>query len=228
MLAAAVLLCFLAFAPAATAGSWLRPVPGWVDRAFLVTPERYAAGQHRGVDLAAPAGTPVRAACTGPVRFAGRVPGGGLTVSVRCRRLAATYQHLGTIAVRRGGAVTRGARIGVSGRSGLRPGRIAHLHLGARDLRTNTYVDPLTLLRPEPPPAPPLLPAPRARDPVRPVGPVARPAPAPVAAREPAPVRLPWTAWAGLGLLAPAIGAGGLVRVRARRRTAWRQEVVRE
>ncbi|HEV2787629.1 MAG TPA: M23 family metallopeptidase, partial [Solirubrobacteraceae bacterium] len=107
-----------ALAPAvAAARGWQLPVEGEVLRLFAVGPDRYAAGQHRGVDLAAPAGAPVRAACAGRVTFAGRVPRGGRTVSVRCGRLVATYQHLASVAVRRGEAVAAGARIGAAGRA---------------------------------------------------------------------------------------------------------------
>ena len=65
-----------ACATSAVARGWVRPVDGDVLRAFAVGADRYAAGQHRGVDLAAPPGAPVRAACGGRVSFAGRVPGG--------------------------------------------------------------------------------------------------------------------------------------------------------
>ena len=89
-------------------------------RAFAVGPDRFAAGQHRGADLGAPAGARVRAACGGRVSFAGRVPGGGRTVSVRCGALVATYQHLGRVAVRRGQRLLPGAR---SARSAARARR---------------------------------------------------------------------------------------------------------
>jgi len=70
-------------AQAASAG-WVRPVAGPVLRVFAVGADRFAAGQHRGVDLSAPPGARVRSACAGRVTFAGTVPRGGRTVSVRC------------------------------------------------------------------------------------------------------------------------------------------------
>src|SRR5918997_6330506 len=103
-------VCLL-LAPHAVARGWERPVEGAVLRPFSVVLDRFAAGQHRGVDLAAPPGARVRAACGGRVRFAGRLPRGGRTVSVRCGRLVASYQHLGVVVVRRGEAVAAGARI---------------------------------------------------------------------------------------------------------------------
>ena len=116
-------------------------------RAFAVGPDRFAAGQHRGADLGAPAGARVRAACGGRVSFAGRVPGGGRTVSVRCGALVATYQHLGGVAVRRGQRLLPGGPIGTVGRARPSP----HVHLGARDAATGAYVDPLTLFGGAPP-----------------------------------------------------------------------------
>jgi murein DD-endopeptidase MepM/ murein hydrolase activator NlpD len=217
------------------ARGWLAPVDGPVLRAFSVGPDRFAAGQHRGVDLGAPPGARVLAACGGRVGFAGRVPRGGRTVSVRCGPLVATYQHLGDVAVRRGQVVLPGGRIGTAGSARPHP----HVHLGARHAATGAYVDPLALFggapRTSPPPLPaarrplPLGPAPGARRPV-PLGPepAARrplrhppqlPAAHPAAPRpRPAVDRLPWPVWLGLGLVALGLPLGGLVTARKRRR----------
>lgn len=242
---AATVLCACAGAPtSAAARGWELPVDGEVLRPFSIGPDRYAPGQHRGVDLTAPPGTAVRAACAGRVSFAGRVPGGGRTVSVRCGRLAATYQHLGVVAVRRGQVVLARSRIGTVGSPQPRP----HVHLGARVAATGTYLDPLGLLsrapRSTPPPLPVLRrappPAPR-RAPLRPrylppPAPLVRPRsvphalpgapPVPHALPAAAPVSrvardvgaIPWALWLGLGLLALGLPLGGLVRVRTRRR----------
>jgi len=240
--AAALGLC-LPLAPCAVARGWERPVEGAVLRPFSVGPDRFAAGQHRGVDLAAPPGARVRAACGGRVRFAGRLPRGGRTVSVRCRRLVATYQHLGAVVVRRGEAVRAGARIGTAGRARPRP----HVHLGARDASTGVYVDPLALLAgsaPVAPPglplaparrAPPLGPAPPGRAPVRvrpepvadPLGAWrALPAARPVVPAGSGAGRLPWPVWLGLALVGLGLPlSGGLVRVRRRTRTGRRDDV---
>jgi hypothetical protein len=239
------LVVLLLAAPAAHAGSWQRPVDGPVLRAFTLGADPYARGQHRGVDLGAAPGTLVRDACAGRVGFTGRVPGGGRTVSVRCGEIVATYQQLGTIAVRFGQRIARGAPVGLVGRSGDPRTRRAHLHLGAREAATGRYVDPLTLLRGAPP-AVPLLPpagptrpwvvAPRrAPVPVLPRGvPLGR-APAPVLprgvplGRAPAPVlprvvapgpslTLPWVVWVGLASIGLAVPVGGIVGIRRRRR----------
>src|SRR3712207_5149965 len=66
------------------AGTWTWPVRGVVITPFALSPNRFAPGQHRGIDIAARAGAPVVAACRGQVTFAGRVPGRGRAVTVRC------------------------------------------------------------------------------------------------------------------------------------------------
>src|SRR5918992_5159818 len=83
-------------APVAAAWSW--PVDGPVLRPFVLGDDPYAAGQHRGVDIGASAGTPVRAASAGSVSFAGTVPSGGRAVTVRTEDgLSVTYVELGAI-----------------------------------------------------------------------------------------------------------------------------------
>jgi hypothetical protein len=157
----------LAAAPA-HAGSWRAPVDGPLLRSFALGSNPYARGWHRGVDLGAPPGAVVRSACAGRVSFAGRVPGGGRTVSVRCGALVASYLQLGAISVRAGLRVSRGAAVGVVGRSRDPRLRRPHVHLGVRDARSGRYVDPLALLRgvaSAAPLQPPLAPAWRRGDP---------------------------------------------------------------
>jgi hypothetical protein len=224
---------WLAFAPSSALGStseshesWRWPVRGPVVRPFAVTvSDRFAAGQHRGIDVRARPGTTVRAACSGRVRFAGRVARLGLVVSVRCGPLLATYLELGAVATGRGRRVRAGARLGVVGPGG-------HLHLGARDVRAGRYIDPLTLLR-NPGPSLPLGPAPAPSHPRRPVPrlPGAVPArerpltpalPAPHGSAERAAHGVPPVVWAGLGLVATALPLGGIVAVRrSRQRGSW-------
>jgi murein DD-endopeptidase MepM/ murein hydrolase activator NlpD len=223
-----VLSLLLVVAPAADAAPWRWPVPPREPaRGFAVGPERFAAGQHRGIDIPAPLGTPVRAACPGTVRFAGTVGDAGLTVSVACGELVATYLHLGGVYVRRGLAVRRGTVLGRVGRSG-RPRGAPHLHLGARRASDGRYVDPLPLLgrvgAPGVPPggAPPLGRAPRPglqRRPVR----TTRPAPTPAASPAPAPA-IPWAALAGLGLLVATTVPAAAARRRRERRARGHPE----
>ncbi len=227
---AALLAGCAASASAAVARGWLRPVDGPVLRAFAVGPDRFAAGQHRGADLGAAAGARVRAACGGRVSFAGRVPGGGRTVSVRCGALVATYQHLGAVAVRRGQRLLPGAPLGTVGRARPSP----HVHLGARVAATGAYIDPITLLGGAPPAGAPPLPVGRPRSRSRPLGAAAadaapvRPFAAPVAGRSPSRAR--WARSRCRGRSGSASGSsalglplgGGFVVLRGRRRHALR------
>ena len=63
------------------------PVPGEVVRAFAYAGDPFARGHHRGLDLAAAPGAPVRAACSGRVTFAGRAGASGRAVDGPLRRV---------------------------------------------------------------------------------------------------------------------------------------------
>src|SRR3954451_1753793 len=109
-----VLLVLIWLVPCARAdaASWAPPVRGGPVRLFDLGRDPFVGGRHRGVDLAAAPGEPVRAACGGVVRFAGRVAGTG-TVSVDCGRWRVSYAPLERIAVRAGRrGLGRGARGG--------------------------------------------------------------------------------------------------------------------
>jgi murein DD-endopeptidase MepM/ murein hydrolase activator NlpD len=123
-------------------GSYGWPVTGSVIRPFAPPEGPYGPG-HRGIDIAAPAGTPVLAAADGVVAFAGPVAGGRYVSIDHPDGVRTTYSWLTTIVVRAGDVVRRGDPIGGSGlgHPGVDP---AHLHLGAR--YGGTYIDPLLLL----------------------------------------------------------------------------------
>ncbi|GIU87269.1 MAG: hypothetical protein KatS3mg009_1784 [Acidimicrobiia bacterium] len=136
----------------APAGSWVRPVEGRVLRGFEPPSSAYGAG-HRGVDLAAPDGTAVRAAADGTVVFAGTIAD-TLHVSVAHEGgLRTSYSFLATVAVRQGTRVAAGQVVGTSGGGGHGPGA-AHfgehgggaVHFGLRV--GETYVDPMVLFSP--------------------------------------------------------------------------------
>jgi len=169
---------------ARAAGSWTWPVRGEVITAFHNGSDPYAGGQHRGIDVAAAAGTPVIAAAAGTVRFAGVAGASGLTVSVRTSdgRYDTSYLHLSGVGVRKGDGVEAGGPIGAVGTSGRRSAAAAHLHFGVREAGSrHAYRDPLDFLTP--PAAPPVRDVPRAA-PVPVVAPV-RTAPAPEPVRRP-------------------------------------------
>jgi murein DD-endopeptidase MepM/ murein hydrolase activator NlpD len=101
---------------------------------------------HEGVDIAAPAGTPVYAADSGVVIFSGTLHGYGNTVIIRHDDDYATvYGHNERNLVSEGVRVARGQEIGEIGRSGRTTG--ANLHFEVR--RDNVAQNPLAYL-PEP------------------------------------------------------------------------------
>jgi murein DD-endopeptidase MepM/ murein hydrolase activator NlpD len=84
---------------------------------------------HRGVDYAAPAGTPVRAVGNGKVVLAGRQAGFGNVVQLQHQGAFSTlYAHLSRFAagVKQGGRVSQGDVIGYVGQTGIATG--PHLH----------------------------------------------------------------------------------------------------
>jgi murein DD-endopeptidase MepM/ murein hydrolase activator NlpD len=117
------------------------PLYGTIVRPYDAPDDPYAPG-HRGVDVAAPLGSPVRASADGVVSFAGSVAG-NLTVTVdHTGGLKTSYSYLGTARVRKGQRVQRGDVVGEVGRghdASLPP----NVHLSAR--RNNVYFDPLEL-----------------------------------------------------------------------------------
>ena len=94
---------------------------------------------HNGIDLAAPAGTTVRAARRGTVCFRGWQRGYGLTLILdHGRGLQSLYGHLRKVLVHDGAPVRRGAPIGEVGETGNATG--PHLHFELR--RNGKAFDP--------------------------------------------------------------------------------------
>ncbi len=140
LLAAAVMLA--SPAPVSASGGWAWPVVGPVIRGFDPPDTPYGSG-HRGIDIAVPIGTPVRAPAPGVVSFAGLV-GGELFVSIdHGGGLVSTYSWLSARSVRKGDVVLEGTVIGFSG-SGHPGSLIPHLHFGVK--LYGAYIDPLTVL----------------------------------------------------------------------------------
>jgi len=86
---------------------------------------------HAGIDIASPAGTPIRAAETGQVVIAGPVGGYGNYVCVQhTRELSTCYAHLSRFMTRKGASVRQGQVIGLVGCTGHCFGD--HLHFETR------------------------------------------------------------------------------------------------
>ncbi|HEY1333634.1 MAG TPA: M23 family metallopeptidase, partial [Myxococcaceae bacterium] len=102
---------------------------------------------HDGIDLAAPAGTPVRTAGEGSVLFAGPQQGYGLLVIIEhAHGLVTVYAHNRDLRVRTGQQIREGQVIATVGESGKTSG--PHLHFEVR--QDGAPVDPLEILGPPP------------------------------------------------------------------------------
>ena len=87
--------------------------------------------QHKGVDLAAPTGTPIHASADGTVAMAERYSGYGLYVQIEHGgSLETRYGHMSRIAVAEGQYVHKGDVIGYVGSTGRSTG--PHLHYEVR------------------------------------------------------------------------------------------------
>jgi murein DD-endopeptidase MepM/ murein hydrolase activator NlpD len=100
---------------------------------------------HRGLDIAAPTGTPIVAARTGTVIFAGWSDRGyGNLVTIRHADGAQTwYAHASRILVRPGQRVSQGETIALVGSTGISTGPHLHLELHV----DGRAIDPLSQLR---------------------------------------------------------------------------------
>jgi murein DD-endopeptidase MepM/ murein hydrolase activator NlpD len=113
------------------------PVDGAVVREFDPPATPYGPG-HRGVDLDAGGGDPVRAAMAGVVTFSGDVAGVRWVTVDHGGGLDTTYGEFGPLAVSAGDRVEAGQPLGrLAGSAG-------HLDWGAR--LDGEYIDPLSLL----------------------------------------------------------------------------------
>ena len=180
----AAVLAALCFVP--TAGAWTWPARGDVVQPFSFDPAHpYAAGYHRGIDIADVLGATVVAPATGAVTFAGTVPSSGKSITITTPDgYAVTLTHLGALLVGAGAAVSEGDPVATIGPSGDPEATVPYVHLGIRIAADEQgYVDPIGLLpaRSAAPAVPPPAPAPAAVPPA-----VAPPAEADLPAASPA------------------------------------------
>ena len=143
-----LLAAFAALLIAPSAGAWTWPTAGAVLQPFDFDPAHpYAAGQHRGVDLAGDPGSTVVAPVAGTVTFAGTVPTSGKSLTISTADgYDVTLTHLGSLAVAKGATVAEGDGAGTIGPSGDAELPQAYVHLGVRIASDpQGYVDPLSL-----------------------------------------------------------------------------------
>ncbi len=122
------------------------PVPGGV----LTSPFGYRWGRlHKGLDIAAPIGTPVLACADGKVIFTGsrkKFRRYGNTILIDHGKGVYTYYaHLSNIFVKRHQSIRKGQKIALVGNTGRSTG--PHLHLEVRV--TNTMHNPLAYFSPK-------------------------------------------------------------------------------
>lgn len=103
---------------------------------------------HKGLDFAAPAGTPIKAAGDGVIDFIGRKGGYGNFIRIQHGSAYQTgYAHLSkfTVGLKKGSSVQQGNIIGTVGSTGLATG--PHLHYEV--MKNGVHVDPRKLKLPE-------------------------------------------------------------------------------
>lgn len=126
----------------------IMPTTGWLSSAFSsmrTHPVLHVARPHEGIDVTAPAGTPIEAPATGTVIKAGWENGYGNMVEIdHGYGVVTLYAHASRLVVQRGQRVQRGQVIGFVGRSGLAVG--PHLHY---EVHVNGHpVNPLRYILP--------------------------------------------------------------------------------
>ncbi|ACK42380.1 MULTISPECIES: murein hydrolase activator EnvC family protein [Dictyoglomus] len=125
--------------------SW--PVIGGITSGFGMRRHPLLGGAplfHTGIDISASYGTPIRAAASGRVIFAGWYGGyGNMIIIDHGGKISTVYGHLSKIVVKVGEEIAEGDVIGYVGSTGLSTG--PHLHF---EVRINgDPVDPLTWLK---------------------------------------------------------------------------------
>lgn len=127
-------------------GRLIQPVNGRIGDTFGMRfhPILHVYRPHKGLDFAAPSGTPIRAADRGVVIFSGWFGSFGKVVIIdHGGDLSTLYAHASRLVVDRGQTVERGQLIAYVGTTGLSTG--AHLHFEVH--KNGTAVNPLGYLR---------------------------------------------------------------------------------
>lgn len=108
----------------------VKPVTGNITSRFGAV-ESIRDHAHKGMDIAAPNGTPIKAAADGIVKFAGTMGGyGNLVIISHGNGVETYYGHCSKIYVTKGQEVTAGDKIAAVGSTGYSTGN--HLHFEIR------------------------------------------------------------------------------------------------
>ncbi len=125
---------------------FLRPLRGRITSRFGWRKDPFTGKRafHYGVDISAPVGTPVRAAASGMVIYAGWYGGYGNVVIIKhSLGYTTVYGHLSAIVVNPGQVVKKGQIIGAVGNTGRSTG--PHLHFEIR--KNGRAINPLRFVK---------------------------------------------------------------------------------
>ncbi|HEU5049128.1 MAG TPA: M23 family metallopeptidase [Gemmatimonadales bacterium] len=126
----------------------IMPTQGWLTSAFSRMrqhPILHTARPHEGIDVTAPAGTPIEAPAAGRVTSAGWQAGYGNVVTVdHGYGIVTRFAHASKLLVGRGQRVERGQNIALVGNTGLATGPHLHyeVHVNGRPVDPLRYVLP--------------------------------------------------------------------------------------
>jgi murein DD-endopeptidase MepM/ murein hydrolase activator NlpD len=118
------------------------PATGIVSSPFghRAKPTEGASTEHRGVDIAGAAGTPILAAADGTVETEKVSSSYGNFIQLRHSSFWTRYGHMSKFAVAQGDSVVAGQKIGEMGSTGISTG--AHLHFEVQPFTATAPVDP--------------------------------------------------------------------------------------
>lgn len=126
----------------------IMPTQGWLTSAFQamrVHPILHEARPHEGVDITAPAGTPIEAPARGKITFSGWETGyGNMVVIDHGYGIVTRFAHASKLLVAVGAKVDRGQRIALVGNTGLSTSPHLHyeVHVGGRPVNPLKYLLP--------------------------------------------------------------------------------------
>jgi murein DD-endopeptidase MepM/ murein hydrolase activator NlpD len=115
--------------------SLIKPVRGFLSSRFGFRWGR----MHYGLDLAAPSGTPVKAADTGRISFVGWRGGYGLLIIIDHGQYYTFYGHLSKTLVTQGTMIHQGDIIGQVGATGHAYGSHLHFEVERKGIKLNPY-----------------------------------------------------------------------------------------
>ena len=126
--------------------SFIAPLKGRITSKFGIRldPFTHSMKFHSGIDIAAPIGTPVRAAKSGKVIFSGYQEGyGNIVIIKHNNNVISKYAHNSKLLVKKGDYVKQGETISLVGSTGRSTG--PHLHFEIRV--NNKAVNPSTFVK---------------------------------------------------------------------------------